>query len=209
MLPSIQEAEEALATAAEMNPGPWIKHSKNVGIAAKAIADKCSGMDSSKAYIVGILHDIGRRVGIVSVKHIVAGYKYAMEQGWDEVARICMTHSYPIKDVDMEIGHPDITEEEHELIRSYLQQVEYDNYDKLIILCDSLATAQGCCLLEKRFIDTTRRYGVFPFTVERWNATFVIKSEFESMMGCSIYEVLPNVKETTFVEEEVWMPSSK
>lgn len=207
MLPSIQEAEEALVIAGKMNPGPWIKHSKNVGIAAKAIADKCSGMDSSKAYIVGLLHDIGRRVGIVSTKHVIAGYEYAMEKGWDEVARVCMTHSYPTKDESTEIGHPDITEEEGERIRVFLEQVEYDSYDKLIILCDSLATAKGCCLLEKRFVDTTRRYGVFPFTIERWNATFAIKAEFEAMMEYSIYEVLPHVKETTFLEEEVWVPT--
>ncbi len=207
MLPSIQEAEEALVIAGERNPGPWIEHSRNVGMAAKAIAEKCSSMDSNKAYIVGLLHDIGRRIGIVSIKHIIAGYDFSMKKGWDEVARICMTHSYPIQDDSKEIGHSDITEEERSRIRLFLNQVTYDRYDKLIILCDSLATAKGCCLLEKRFVDTTRRYGVFPFTIERWNATFAIKAEFETMMGCSLYDVLPDVKETTFLQEEIWVPT--
>ena len=53
-------------------------------------------------------------------------------------------------------------------------------------------------MLEKRFVNTTRRYGVFTFTVERWNATFEMKEYFEQQMGCSIYDVLPNIKETTF-----------
>lgn len=43
----------------------------NVGIAARNIASKISGMDADKAYIVGMLHDIGRRVGIVNIpKHV-------------------------------------------------------------------------------------------------------------------------------------------
>ncbi len=81
--------------AGRLNPGPWVKHSMNVGVAARNIAGKISGMDPTKAYIVGLMHDIGRRVGIVDIPtHVYEGYKYCMEKGWDEVARICMTHSY-------------------------------------------------------------------------------------------------------------------
>lgn len=78
-------------------------------------------------------------------------------------------------------------------MKQYLEEIEYDDYDKLIILCDALADAQGFCILEKRFVDTTRRYGIYPFTVERWNQTYQYKEYFEEMMGTSIYTVLPNV----------------
>lgn len=36
----------------------------------------------------------------------------------------------------------------------------------------ALADVQGCRILEKRFVDTTRRYGAYPFTVARWNSTY-------------------------------------
>ena len=95
MLPTKEVALAELKLAGEMNPGPWEKHSLNTGIAARNIAEKIEGMDAEKAYIVGLLHDIGRRVGIVDIPtHVYAGYEYCMEKGWDEVARICMTHSY-------------------------------------------------------------------------------------------------------------------
>ncbi len=95
MLPTKEEAEKELYIAGELNPGPWVKHSINVGIAARNIAEKIPGMDAEKAYILGVLHDIGRRVGIVNIpKHVYEGYLFCMEKGWDEVARICMTHSY-------------------------------------------------------------------------------------------------------------------
>ena len=67
MIPTSDEALLELKAAEEMNPGPWVKHSINVGIAARNIAERIPGMDAQKAYIVGLMHDIGRRVGIVDI----------------------------------------------------------------------------------------------------------------------------------------------
>ena len=38
MLPTVDEALKELSIAGEMNPGPWVKHSENVGIAAQGYA---------------------------------------------------------------------------------------------------------------------------------------------------------------------------
>ena len=68
-------------------------------------------LDENKAYIIGLLHDIGRRVGIVNIpKHVYEGYKYSTDKGWDEVAKICMTHSYPL--MKEEFNYEPTTEEE-------------------------------------------------------------------------------------------------
>ncbi|MBU3110395.1 hypothetical protein [Clostridium lacusfryxellense] len=37
---SPKEAERELSIGAQLNPGPWIKHSMSVGLNAKLIADK-------------------------------------------------------------------------------------------------------------------------------------------------------------------------
>jgi hypothetical protein len=132
-----------------------------------------------------------------------------LEKGWDEVGRICLTHSFPVPDFDKEIGQNDMSDEESKFVRKYINDLTYDDYDILLILCDSLADAQGFCMLEKRFVNTTRRYGTFPFTVERWNATFEMKEYFEKQMNCSIYDILPNIKETTFMEAPLWKPPVK
>ena len=60
MLPTVDEALYELKLAEELNPGPWVRHSVNTGIAAMNIAEKVSWLDPEKAYIVGLLHDIGR-----------------------------------------------------------------------------------------------------------------------------------------------------
>jgi hypothetical protein len=209
MFPSKEIAEEELMLAGQLNKGPWREHSINVGLAAQIIAKRCGNLNSDKAYVVGILHDIGRRYGISARRHRIDGYNFAMKRGWDEVGGICLTHSFPVSDFDKEIGKNDMNYEESEFLRQYLKNIIYDDYDKLVIICDSLADAQGFCMLEKRFVNTTRRYGIFDFTVERWNATFEIKEYFEQQIGCSIYDILPNIKETTFVDTPLWKPSEK
>lgn len=198
MYPSREKAIDELRIAGELNPGPWINHSYNVAKAAENIA-KAYGMDCEKAYVCGLLHDIGRRTGIAAVRHIIDGYDYAMAQGWDEVARVCLTHSFPVKDIEADIGRKDITMEQYEFIKEFLNNLVYDDYDKLIILCDALADANGFCLLEKRFIDTTRRYGIYPFSVERWNMTYEYKEHFEKVIGKSLYTLLPDIEKSIYI----------
>ncbi len=204
MIPTISQAEVELHLAGELNPGPWVRHSVNVGIAARLIAEKIDGMDADKAYVLGLLHDIGRRVGVVNIpKHVLAGHDYACQHQWDEVAKICMTHSYILmeQDIDDASASP-----EEQVIRPYLAACQPDCYDLLIQLCDSIATDYGFVILEKRFIDVARRYGVWPTTIERWNRTFAIKEEFEALMGCSIYDVLPDIGRTTLLSPPPWTP---
>ena len=47
---SPKEAERELSIGAQLNPGPWIKHSMSVGLNAKLIADKIDMLDSNQAY---------------------------------------------------------------------------------------------------------------------------------------------------------------
>ena len=198
MYPDRETARRELELAGQMNPGPWTAHSLHVAEAAERIASQCEGMDCEKAYVCGLMHDIGRRTGVAAARHIIDGYDYTISKGWDEVARICLTHSFPVKDIDADIGKKDITREQYEFIKSFLDYLEYDDYDKLIILCDCLADANGFCILEKRFIDTTRRYGIYPFTIDRWENTYEIKSYFEEKIGTSIYRLLPGIEECVF-----------
>lgn len=207
MLPTREKALKELEIAGSLNPGPWTKHSVNVGIAAEKIAEKIDGMDSNKAYIVGVLHDIGRRVGVVNIPtHVYEGYKYCMSKGWDEAARICMTHSYLLMkdEFDYEPG-----DEQDKAIKDYIVNTEADDYDKLIQLCDALAVDYGFVILEKRFVDVTRRYGIMESYIKGWEVAFAIKEYFEEKMGCSIYSVLPDIEKTTLMTVKPWKPAAK
>ena len=176
-----------------MNPGPWTAHSLYAAEAGERIADSCR-LDAGKTVVCGLLHDIGRRSGVSDMLHVIDGYNYVVSKGWRELARVCLTHSFPVRDVDAGIGKKDITPEQYAFIREYLNGLEYDDYDKLIILCEALADARGFCILEKRFIDTARRYGVFPFSADRWNWTYEYKEHLEALAGRPLYSLLPGIE---------------
>jgi putative nucleotidyltransferase with HDIG domain len=102
MFPNKEIAEEELKIAGQLNQGPWTEHSINVGLAAQMIAKRCGNLNSDKAYVLGLLHDIGRRYGVSARKHGIDGYNFVMERGWDEVGRICLTHSFCRPDAKMQ-----------------------------------------------------------------------------------------------------------
>ena len=197
MYPTIEVAFRELELGNENNPGRWVDHCKYTGEAARNIAEAC-GMDAEKAYVLGTLHDIGRRVGFCGIRHIVDGYNYAMEKGWDEVARISMTHSFAENVPTINPSMMDLTDEEYEFTKNYLSGIEYNDYDILMHLCDNIALHSGYVLMEKRMIDISMRHGVHQGTVKRWENLFKIKAYFEEKMGKSIYSVLPGVVENTF-----------
>lgn len=78
MIPDKDTALYELEFAGKMNPGPWTEHSLNVAKAAELIANCCDNLDSDKAFVCGLLHDIGRRTGVAAVRHIIDGYDYTI-----------------------------------------------------------------------------------------------------------------------------------
>lgn len=197
-VPTLEEAKEILAEAERLNPGPWVQHSINVGKAAELIAKKDNEIDSDIAFILGMLHDIGRRFGVTNERHCIDGYKFAKAKGYDLWARICITHSYLCKNVQDVCGNRDCTVEERNFVKEYLENIEYTTYDRLIQLCDAIALPCGLCLLEKRLVDVVMRYGFNEYTLDKWKTTFDIQRYFEERIGMSIYRILPDVIETTF-----------
>ncbi|WBW98075.1 HD domain-containing protein [Oceanirhabdus sp. W0125-5] len=198
-IPTLEEAKIMLKEAEKLSPTPWVQHSMNVAKAAELIAKQIPEMDSEKAYILGLLHDIGRRAGKFGMRHSVDGYKYAVSIGYDDLARICLTHvSFEYNNQNVVVGNWDDFVEDKAFALKYLSEIEYTDYDNLIKLCDSLSLPEGFCLIEKRLIEMSLRGGVDEYTIARWKSTFEIKKYFESKMGQSIYNILPGVVETTF-----------
>lgn len=200
-IPTLSVAQTLLAEAESMNPGPWVAHSVNVARAAQLIAARCPELDANRAYILGLLHDIGRRYGKTGMRHAIDGYLYLNELGYDGAARICLTHSFPYQNPHAVFGAWDCSDDEFQLLSRALTSVIYDDYDLLLQLCDSLALAEGFCLIEKRLVDVFMRYaqnGVNSLVHTKWRRVFEIQRHFETIIGCSIYHLLPGVVETTF-----------
>lgn len=191
-------AEAALTEASRSNPGPWTAHSLYVARSCEAIAGRCHHLSSDLAYLYGLLHDIGRYAGVSSEKHLIDGYRYCMARGWEKAAQICISHAFMIQDIRTSIGEFDVSQEDYLFMEKFVANAVYDDYDRLVQLCDALALPTGFCLLEKRFVDVTIRYGLHPATIDRWKKILELKAFFEKEMGCCIYDLLPGVVENSF-----------
>lgn len=187
MIPTRKEAEDLLQDGLRSNPGPWGNHCRTAAHCAEKIAEACGDLDPDKAYVFGLLHDIGRKFGVRHLGHVSDGYSYMMRLGYDEVAKICLTHSFQNHTMHEYIGKFDVSEEELDLIKTALSNTVYDEYDRLIQLCDSIAGAEGVLDIEKRMEDVKERYGFYP--QEKWNANIDLMHSFEKKMNKSVYAV--------------------
>ena len=185
-VPTRQQAESFIREAELMNPGPWIPHSLYAARAAEIIAQHHPSLDPDTAYVMGYLHDIGRRAGVHGMRHMIDGYVFLAAQGFEDAARICITHSYIIKEIDSVVGERDCAEQELEFMRRFLAGCVYDEYDRLIQLCDTISEPSGFCLIEKRLVDVALRYGTNDYSLQRWQAYLDIQKHFENSMGHSL-----------------------
>lgn len=192
-LPDPATAERLLSEAEALNPGAWVAHSRNVALAAHAIAAAHPTLDAERAYVLGLLHDIGRRTGPNKERHILDGHDYLLTLGFTDAARIALTHSFPGQDPDELLGEWDGTPEEFGRFANLLRGARYTDEDRLLQLCDKLALSTGCCVLEQRLVDITLRYSFTPRTPDKWRAVLDLKAKFDTETGQNIYRLLPGL----------------
>ena len=192
-------AETLLEKCVAKNPGPWREHSYAVAQAAEKIARAVNENAASTgsttpllnpnfAYTCGLLHDIGRQMGYTYMAHVYDGYHFLKNLGYDQLAKICLTHSFNLHIIDDYIGKIDITDAQYEELKNLLAATEYDDYDRLIQLLDSTCGADGTKNMEDRMNDVKQRYGYYP--EGKWNKNFELKDYFEKLMGRDLYEVI-------------------
>ena len=202
--PSRRFAKFIFDQSVKMNPGPWEQHSLLVAECAEKIAVQIlrnngelnedgtikenSSINPEKAYIMGLLHDVGRRYGVSGLKHVWDGYNYLNDMGYKDLAQICLTHSFQFPELSFYIGEKDVEPAQLEELKSLLHNAVYTDYDYLIQLLDATCSADGTKNMEARMNDVKRRYGSYPFV--KWARNFELKTLFEQKMGLPLYDVI-------------------
>ena len=85
LVPPAEQAEAYLRAAAGRNPGPWVEHSRVAAGAARALGAGLPGVDPETAYVLGLLHDVGRGAGgagVADVRHILDGFALLQRDGF-------------------------------------------------------------------------------------------------------------------------------
>ncbi len=199
MIPTVEDAERILREAEKMNPGPWVMHSFVAAKTARAIAQRCAGLDADRAYVSGLLHDIGRREGYTHLSHTLDGYRFLCSLGYETLAAICLTHSFPNADIHTYFGHVDCTSQDVAFIQEFLSTRVFDDYDRLVQLCDAIALPHGAVLMEKRLVDVVMRHGMPEWTPRKWKIYFELKASFDALAGANMYSFLEDIEKNTFM----------
>ena len=178
----------------QMNPRSEMlyKHSMLVSGAAKIIAERC-GMDGEKAKIYGEMHDIGKfNLNEHEIyKHPLIGYNIMMEHGYPDIALICLTHSFLTVDYERILSFCKNNEEEAKKIYEILKDVKYDDYIKLIQLCDKVSSFDRYVTITQKlqWYQEKQRISVGMLD-RRFARLYTIKAKFDRMAGVDVYFLL-------------------
>ena len=146
-------------------------HTRNVARFAKIIAERIQCLNPEKAYILGLLHDYGKRIN---------------ER---EENRFHGRHTFHVKNFSSdEYNYP-----ESWLIwaKEKLLNIEYDDYDRLIQFCDMLTEDFNFVTIEQRAEGITRRYHLS--TAQKQNLirdALPLKRHFDDLCGTNVYDLL-------------------
>lgn len=149
------------ATTPFETKGEYIFHTEGVARAAQVIAAATDDMNPEKAYVLGLLHDYGKKYDERAINkfHGRSGYEELNKLGYPVVARICLTHTFPQRDFNDEdyLSYP---QEWLEWAHKELSGIIYDDYDRLIQLCDMFFEGMQMVDFESRFKGIVRRYNL-------------------------------------------------
>lgn len=156
-----------------------------------ALLAEAFGIDAEKAYILGLLHDYGKRNNEFesNIFHGLEGYREMMRMGYDEVARICLTHTFRDKDFsNEEYNYPDQWLNES---RNLLQQYDYDDYDLIVQYADLFFEGLNIVKLDDRIAAIAARYKISPQQLKNLSdSAFNLKKQIDFRCGCDSYQIL-------------------
>lgn len=166
-------------------------HTQGVARAAEIIAKHIPEMDSKKAFVLGLLHDYGKRVNERQEArfHGREGYEQMMKMGYPDVARVCLTHTFPNKNFDDEaFSYP---RDWIDWTRNVLSTIDYDDYDYLIAFCDKFFEGMSMVSIESRVKGIVERYGLSKKQEEiLLKQSLLLKSYFDDKTKCDTYSLL-------------------
>ncbi len=170
----------------------YIFHTRGIADMASKIAAKTGYLKPEKAYVLGLLHDYGKKYDEKSegIFHVQAGYEEMMQKGYTDVARICLTHSFPDKDFD-DNDYSSYRPEWLSWAHQKLTDVVYDDYDRLIQFCDMHFEGLKIVGIEERIRGISSRYGLKMEQLKNLRANAIrLKSYFSDKCGGDIYSLL-------------------
>ncbi|MDR3031004.1 MAG: HD domain-containing protein [Holosporales bacterium] len=169
------------------------KHSLTVAFAAKTIAAKTENLDPKKAFLYGLMHDIGKfflsKPEIY--KHPRIGYELTKLK-YPDIAEICVSHPFPnfaLKSYFTQYCAGDAFEADR--IEKALSGVKINDYIELIQLCDKLSGINDYMSLELKFKWYKDNYQIYEESFKaNYKKLSEIKLKFDAAIKNNVYTLL-------------------
>ena len=172
----------------------WYKdHNHVFGAAelAKAIADRISGMDSSRIYVMTLLHDIGKiREDREGRFHGIIGYEILKDIDID-AARAALLHMFPWNKLPVFDDCRKMffdKEADYNFVKNYAETYPCNDYDLLVQTADSFADSRGLVTLEQRAEDYAKRHGI-DIDRKAFEPRENLKKYFDEKINGNIYDL--------------------
>lgn len=125
---------------------------------AKQTAASPDSLDPDTAYILGLIHDIGRIKDETKTKvpHGLEGFNFLVRKGLKKLAPISLTHNFVSKQINPD-DFPVYSKQQIRLAKSYLSDIEYNDYDRLIQLADTFSRGNEILSIQER-IDKNKQF---------------------------------------------------
>ena len=172
------------------------EHEIAVGACAPILASAC-GLNVMKAGIMGYCHDMGKVISDEKKDktfHGLTGYEYFKSIKEDELAQVCLTHSFPNFDFNNE-EYTSYGAENIEKVKNILKTIQITDYDRIIQLADLLVHFDGNTVLYENMKDRMnyieKEYHVeHRYIRKKYKNAITLKKYLEQKYNINIYQLL-------------------
>ena len=170
----------------------YVFHTKGIAESCEIIAKQIAGLNTEKAYVLGLLHDYGKKYPEKELGgfHGRYGYEEMKQMGFPDVARVCLTHSFYSSDFNKE-NYKNYSSKDLDWAKEKLKNIIFDDYDKLVQLCDMFFEGLNKVTFEKRFEGIMKRHNLsFENITNLYYYAEENKKYFDKKCGTDIYKLL-------------------
>lgn len=170
----------------------YVFHTKGIAESCEIIAKQIASLNAEKAYVLGLLHDYGKKYPEKELGgfHGHYGYDEMMQMGFPDVARVCLTHSFYASDFNKD-DYKNYSSKDLDWAQDKLKNIIFDDYDKLVQLCDMFFEGRNKVTFEKRFEGIMKRHNLsFDNIKNLYHHAEENKKYFDNKCGTDIYKLL-------------------
>lgn len=164
-------------------------------------------LDPDTAYILGLLHDIGRIKDETKTKvpHGLEGFYFLIKAGLPELAPISLTHNFVCKQISAE-DFPVYSKSQIREAEEHLSHIEYNDYDRLIQLADTFSRGDEILSIQER-LNKTKKFYHTPLSFEP--EIFSLRNYFNQKYNIDVENLVNNLFKGNPKEENISRPSIK